>query len=96
VLGLRPVYHHKDERIRAHVLLCFLALLLIRVAETRAEDTWPNLRRELQRIHLGEFSGSAGQVRQRTEITTAQAEILRALDVEEPPRFLEIEPAAAA
>jgi transposase len=96
VLGLRPVYHHKDERIRAHVLLCFLALLLIRVAETRAADTWPNLRRELQRIHLGEFSGSAGQVRQRTEITTAQAEILRTLEVEEPPRFLDIEPAAAA
>jgi hypothetical protein len=35
-------------------------------------------------------------VRQRTEITTAQAEILRALDVEEPPRFLDIEPTAAA
>jgi transposase len=96
MLGLRPVYHHKDERIRAHVLLCFLALLLIRVAETRAADTWPNLRRELQRIHLGEFSGSAGQVRQRTEITSTQAEILRALEVTEPPRFLEIEPAAAA
>lgn len=45
VLGLRPVYHRKDERIRAHVLLCFLALLLIRVAETHAGDTWPNLRR---------------------------------------------------
>lgn len=96
MLGLRPVYHHKDERIHARVLLCFLALLLIRVAEACAEATCPNLRRELQRIHLGEFSGSADQVRQRTEITPAQAEILRALDVEEPPRFLEIEPAVAA
>jgi transposase len=26
-LDLRPVYHRKDERIQAHVFLCFLALL---------------------------------------------------------------------
>ena len=31
-LGLRPVYHHREDRIRAHVQLCSLALLLIRVA----------------------------------------------------------------
>ncbi len=47
---MRPVYHRKEDRIRAHVLLSFLALLLTRVAETRASDTWPNLRRELERI----------------------------------------------
>jgi Transposase DDE domain len=33
-LGLRPVYHHREDRIRAHVQLCWLALLLTRVAET--------------------------------------------------------------
>ena len=35
VLDLRPVYHRLEERIRAHVLLCWLALLLVRVARTR-------------------------------------------------------------
>lgn len=35
-LDLRPVYHRLDERIIAHVLLCWLALLLIRVAERAA------------------------------------------------------------
>ena len=39
ILDLRPIYHRKEERIRAHVLLSFLALLLTRVAETRAHDT---------------------------------------------------------
>ena len=96
VLDLRPVYHRKQERIRAHVLLSFLALLLTRVAETRAADTWPNLRRELERMHLGYFQGSAGRVQQRTETTPRQRQILSALDVPEPPRFLAIEPAAAA
>ncbi|MDF9834333.1 hypothetical protein M2103_002579 [Ereboglobus sp. PH5-5] len=25
-LGLRPVFHHKQERVQAHILVCFLAL----------------------------------------------------------------------
>jgi len=92
ILDLRPIYHRKEDRIRAHVLLSFLALLLCRVAETRAKDTWRNLRRELERVHLGYFQGGAGLVHQRTELTLRQREILAALDVPEPPRFLAIEP----
>jgi hypothetical protein len=95
-LELRPVYHRKDERIRAHVLLCFLALLLTRVIEVETNLTWPTTRRELQRLHLGEFHGSAGRVLQRTETNPAQRDLLRALHLEEPPRFLAIEPAKAA
>ena len=34
ILDLRPVYHRLEERIRAHVLLCWLALLLARIVET--------------------------------------------------------------
>ena len=36
VIDLRPVYHRKEERIRAHVILCWLALLLARIAENAA------------------------------------------------------------
>ena len=39
-LELRPVFHRIEPRIRAHVLLCWLALLLIRVAERRTGLTW--------------------------------------------------------
>ena len=93
ILDLRPIYHRKEDRIRAHVLLSFLALLLTRVIEMRARDTWPNLRRELERVHLGYFHGSAGRVHQRTELTLRQREILTAIDVSEPPRFLAIDSA---
>ncbi|HJY76464.1 MAG TPA: IS1634 family transposase [Burkholderiales bacterium] len=95
-LDLRPVFHRKEQRIRAHVLLCWLALLLIRVAETTTGKTWRTLRRELQRMHLGEFEGSAGRVLQRSETTAAQRQILHALTIDEPPRFSELEPAQAA
>jgi transposase len=56
-LELRPVYVRKHERIRAHVLLGRLALLLVRIAENATGDTWRNLRNELQRLHLGTFAG---------------------------------------
>jgi transposase len=34
VLDLRPACHRREERIRAHVLLCWLAVLLVRVADS--------------------------------------------------------------
>lgn len=49
-LELRPVYHRLEDRIRSHVLLCWLALLLIRCAENKTKDTWRNMRDKLQRM----------------------------------------------
>lgn len=89
-LELRPVHHRKEERIRAHVTLCFLGLVLMRVAERSTGDTWRNLRRELDRMHLGTFAGPAGSVTQRTETTPRQREILRDLDITEPPKVFEL------
>ena len=94
VIDLRPVYHRKEERIRAHVVLCWLALLLVRVAENACADSWPNLRRELERIKLGSFAGPAGSFSQRTEITAAQRAILARLELAEPARITELAPAS--
>ena len=91
-LGLRPVYHHREDRIRAHVQLCWLALLLIRVAETRAGDTWRNLRHELDRMHLVTLATADGRVAQRSALTSGHKTILAALDLPEPPRYLDFTP----
>jgi hypothetical protein len=93
VIDLRPVYHRKEERIRAHVILCWLALLLARVAENACADTWPELRRQLDRIHVGTFTGPAGTFRQRTELTKRQRDILHALHIDAPPRIYQLKPA---
>jgi transposase len=92
IIDLRPVYHRKEERIRAHVILCWLALLLIRITETTCHATWPVLRRELDRIHAGTFTGPAGTFRQRTEITKAQHDILAQLNLGPPPRIYQLTP----
>lgn len=54
-------------------------------------DTWSNLRRELQRIHLGYVHGTVDRVRRRTEITLRQREMLTVADVPEPPQFRAID-----
>jgi transposase len=95
VIDLRPVYHRKEERIRAHVILCWLALLLARVAENTCGATWPELRRQLDRIAVGTFTGPAGTFRQRTEISPAQAAILEQLGIDPPPRIYQLTPAAS-
>ncbi|CAN5835856.1 hypothetical protein BH23ACT8_BH23ACT8_14780 [soil metagenome] len=83
-LDLRPVYHRLEDRIRAHVILCWLALLLIRLAENATGDTWRNLRHELDRLHAGEFSGNIGRILQRHDLTANQQAILAALTVRDP------------
>ena len=86
-LGLRPVFHHREDRIRAHVQLCALALLLIRVVENTTGDTWRNVRHELDRLHLVTLATSDGTVAQRTTLTAGQKTILKALHLDEPRRF---------
>ena len=88
-LGLRPVFHHREDRIRAHIQLCWLALLLLRVIENATGDTWRNTRHELDRMHLVTLATSAGRVAQRSTTTPAQQTVLRALNLPEPPRFFD-------
>ena len=90
---LRPVYHRKQDRIRAHVLICFLALVIIRIAELRAADTWRTIGDELGRIKQGRFRSPDGEFTQRTELSADQRHLLTALSVPEPPRFGQITPA---
>jgi transposase len=92
-IELRPVFHRLEPRIRAHVLLCWLALLLIRVAERRTGQTWRQINRELGRLHAITLAGPAGTVVQTTEPTTAQSSILRACDLTPPPRITALDPA---
>jgi hypothetical protein len=94
ILDLRPVYHRLEERIRAHVVLCWLALLLIRVIETRTDQTWHHVRRHLDRLHAGTFTGPTGMFRQRTELSKPQRDLLTRLDIPAPRQIIELAPAS--
>jgi transposase len=91
-LELRPVFHRLEHRIRAHVLLCWLALLLVRVAERQTSSTWRRINTELSRLHLVTLAGPAGRMEQTTTLTPAQRELFAATGVAPPPRVTALQP----
>lgn len=92
-LRIRPVFHRLEERIRAHVLICWLALLLVRIAERESGKTWRRMRTELERIKLVTLTGQAGTVEQTTPLSDPQRQLLAALDVPPPPPVTSLDPA---
>jgi hypothetical protein len=104
ILDLRPVYPRLEDRIRAHVLLCWLALLLARIVETRAtatttgtgtDTTWTRARTQLQRLHVGTFTGPAGVFRQTTPPSNDVRQLHETLHLALPPRILHLDTAQA-
>ncbi len=96
VIDLRPVYHRREDRIRAHVILCWLALLLIRVTENATGQTWNRVRAGLQRQHAVTWTGPAGTFRQTTGLTKPLRDIYTALAIEPPKKILALDPAPPA
>jgi transposase len=90
-LSLRPVYHSKDDRIRSHVLLCWLALLLVRMAEHETGLTWARIRNEMSRLHMGEFLNKDCRILQYTELTRNQRNIFNSLKIKPPKTFKKID-----
>jgi IS4 transposase len=91
-LELRPVFHRLAHRIHAHVLLCWLALLLIRVAEHHTGSTWRRINTELSRLHQVTVEGDAGVVVHTTTLTDTQRHLLRACTIDTPPPITHLDP----
>ncbi|MDM4723571.1 hypothetical protein QTQ03_29835 [Micromonospora sp. WMMA1363] len=69
------------------MLLCWLALLLIRVAERRTQQSWPKIAAELGRIHQVTLSGPAGSLQQTTRLTDTQTKLFTDCGVPLPPKM---------
>lgn len=89
-LDLRPMYHRLADRIKAHVLLCWLALLLVRVIEQKSGFSWPVIRQEFQRLCLVKLFSNKSHIKMCTELTPDQRKILKSLKLNPPKRVLSI------
>ena len=95
ILDLRPVYHRLEERIRAHVVLCWLALLLIRIVETSTgAHLAPPSAATSTGSTPGTFTGPTGLFRQRTELSKPQQDLFAKLDITPPQQMIELAPAS--
>jgi transposase len=90
-LRMRPVFHYRPSRIQAHVTISVLALLLERIAEIRANDTWRNVRATLETIKVVEYERGGARVRQTAELRPNVDALLRKLKVPTPPRLHSVE-----
>ena len=96
-LDLRPLYHRLDQRIRAHVLLCWLALLLVRVVETETGVSWAVAREALEDLALVTLEGKDGRFELLSTLTVEQRNLLNKLALPPPkaPRGAPCTPASA-
>lgn len=89
-LRMRPVFHWSPQRIRAHVFLCVLALLLERYAEHLTGETWRNVRDSLKKIKVAQFFAPQGMVLQTSEPKPETLKTLKLLGVPKPPVVLRV------
>jgi len=79
---LRPIHHRLDAKVRAHVTICMLALLLERTLERAANNSAQAIFEELRDCHLNLYRSSSPLMSDAytiTELTKFQDFILRSL-----------------
>jgi transposase len=90
VLDIEPVQHRVPDRITAHVHICVLAYLLMRVAENRAQLGWEQIREQVERISLAELTTGRASVLQTKTLTRTEADLLNCCRAALPPRILQV------
>ena len=86
-IEIGPVYHRLPQRIRAHALVCFMALILYRVMRLRLkankrEESPTRLLQQLQRIHQQTVRTKDGSTMHGlTEMTPAQKSLFTVLQL---------------
>lgn len=93
VLDLEPVQHRTAQRITAHVHVCVLAYLLVRVAENRAQLGWEQIRERAEKISLTELTTDRAAVLQTKSLTKAERDLLNCCKASPPPQILQVTPA---
>lgn len=88
-VDVRPVYHRRSDRIKAHVLLCWLALLLIRIAELETNRSWHQLKGILHPLSASFRDTEQGTLIESSRLTNEQKSVLDALNVKAPLRILD-------
>lgn len=94
-IRVRPVFHWKDRRIRAHVLICIIALVIERMLQRRLDDAGvdieaPRALEELAAVRAAIQVIQGRAYRYRNEPSDEVERILKACKVRLPPRVQEL------
>jgi transposase len=83
VLNLRPVRHYQDLKVRAHVTICMLSLLLEKALQKQLGGNWTPRRalEELRSCHLNKYVINEKSYYTITELDESQKKILKTLEL---------------
>jgi len=92
-LELRPFYHHKENRVRAHVFICVLAYVIQKVVEKMIRDRDVKLTKEkvfslFKQMGVAVMKVGEESYAYTSEPTFIQKKILKALNLPLPPRVI--------
>ena len=85
---LRPVYHSKERRVKAHAFVCVLSFLLEALMQKKLSVSVNRALRELKRMRVAVIDVEGEEAGMLTELSEEQAKILKELEVEAPLRIL--------
>jgi len=91
ILNIRPVYHRLEERIKCHVLICWMAMILIRVAENETGMTWHRIEKAMSCITAGAIESGGYTSWIASDITAEAVEIFEKMKITPPQNVLSVE-----
>ena len=81
-LDIRPINHYKELRVKAHIFICILSLLIEKIMERLLKDmTAQSAIDELKRIKICDINTNNLMKRILTDISLKQKEILKKLNI---------------
>ena len=84
-LEIRPIHHRTDKKIKAHITICMLSLLLERYLKQKIEKlkmTPQSVLSQLSHCYLNRYKVSDDQIYITTELDQTQRKILKQLNLE--------------
>ena len=88
ILDIRPVYHRLDDRIRSHILICWLAMVLVRYAENMANTSWYQIETALADLTAGLIESDKVNLWYCSDISAAAKDIFTRLNIALPKKVL--------
>jgi transposase len=98
-LGLRPIYHHKEERVSGHIFITLMAYHLVQTLRCqlkaeRINDSWQTIRRKMENqqrvtVILQREDGKTIHLRKATKAEPQQSAIYKALGISGYPRGIQ-------
>ena len=83
-LNIRPIEHHKTERVKAHVFICVLAFLVECIIEKFSEESARKTLRKLERIRITDLDLKKTKKKLVTQLTKETEQIFKQLKIPPP------------